>query len=244
MKLKYIISILLVTLILDIIQSKCISNVTKGITNDPRNESSLPLTTVITTTLQITTSDTIITTKTTSVLVKTVTLTSTYPSTSEIEPTNEISTNTTTTYSIEQTTTRFTVTADLVQTTTRPISEVQTTEVQTTTTPFPSVCNNSPFQILPYTELNLQAIQDFKIEIITDIRLEPVRQSVTCACASRCQLTTNCVYFESYPYYYFNCYLYKFKSRTTKTLKTNLQRGVYYTQGYYTGSGLLKTFFS
>ena len=215
-------------MMLNSIQSKCVSNVTKGITNNSRNESSLPLTTVIATTLHITKRETIITTTTTTLFVETLTLTSTYPSTNA--PTNEISTITTTTYSIERTTLRFT-----------------TDQVQTTGTPIPSVCNNSPFQILPYTYLNSQAIQDFKIEIITGIKLEPVRQSVTCACASRCQQTKNCVYFKSYPYYLVNgtnCYLYEFKSPIIQTLKNNLQRGIYYSQDSNIASGIPKILFS
>ncbi len=142
----------MVTLILDIIQSKCISNVTKGITNNPRNESSLPLTTVITTALQITTSDTIITTTTTSVFVETVTLTSTYPSTNA--PTNEITNTPATIHTAVQTT-----------------KDIKTSQTPTTTDLFPIVCTNSPFQILLYTELNVQAIRDFIIEIITTIKL-------------------------------------------------------------------------
>jgi hypothetical protein len=120
------------------------------------------------------------------------------------------------------------------------------THLPTSTTPF-SICTRSPFQIIPYSELNLQAIQDFKIAIITTLKVAPVKQSVTCACASKCQLTTTfkCVYFKSYPYVNnTNCYLYEFKSVTTKTLKNNLHRGIYYSQDFNIVSGIPKNFFS
>jgi hypothetical protein len=178
MKLKYIISILLITIILESIQSKCISN--------------------------LTTSNTLL-------------LDSSYS------------------------TTPMPITITTIFTT--------FTTVHTSATPFPimTICTRSHFQIIPYAYLNLQAIKDFNITVISTTKLDALRQSVTSACASKCQVNTYCVYFKSYPFNLVNttnCYLYQFKLLTTRTLKNNLQRGIYYGQDSYIVSGITKILFS
>jgi hypothetical protein len=149
-----------------------------------------------------------------------------------------------------------TPTNSLLLTSTNPSTQVQTSEIKTSfayTSVRPTKSKtNAPiscpdFQNLPYTYLNLQAFQDFQTGLITSINLNPAGQSVACSCASRCQQTTNCVYFESYYIvleFKDNCYLYQFKSPTNETLKNNLQRGIYYSQDSNITSGLSKFLFS
>jgi hypothetical protein len=218
MNLKYFIPILLITMICDRIEAKCISNVTT--TNS--------LTNSMHTTIQVSTYEIIATTLYT-------------------EPLTQFEIIATTLYTEPLTQFEIIATTLYTEIPTKTTTFLIGYSPTTTTTPIPSVCNNSPFQILPFIEFNSQAIQDLNIAIISTIKLEPVKQSVTCACANRCQLGINfkCVYFKSYPYVNnTNCYLYQFKSPITETLKNNLQRGIYHSQVSKMASGISKILFS
>jgi hypothetical protein len=87
-----------------------------------------------------------------------------------------------------------------------------------------------PFKIKSNVILNQRAIADFKIAKISNIKLHAFSPLFAlCACADKCQYTTNCMYFESNLNRsgYYDCFLYKFNTAITQKLKNNLQRGIY-----------------
>ena len=120
----------------------------------------------------------------------------------------------------------------------------ESTELTTTGPIFGNSCQ-SIYQIIPNSILNQQAFKDFKITIITQIKLQAVKSIATCACAKKCQYTTYCRYFESYTGSFDNtCLLHQFNTPITQLLKNNLQRGIYYDQLYNMACGLPNILFS
>ena len=164
----------------------------------------------------------------------------TMETTSETEMTTVAMTTTTTTSAMQPTTAATTRTISI----TTAAAMTTTRKPRTTVSPNPYRCTNSPFQNMLYTSISSQGLQAFNGVTILRVQLNSIGQSLTCSCASKCKQTTNCNYFETYPYNLKsnNCYLYQLKT-INSALLSNLLNGIYFYPSDNIISGLPASFF-
>ena len=275
--LKFIICIFIYILSINSFQCKCVS---KGTTNDLRNQSlttttmlviktpsvipSLETLMISTTifsppptsstksymtikTIRTTINQTLITKTPKMKSVETLTSTTTIFSASSLTESTTIATMETTSETEMTTTTTAAMTTAMTRTISITTAAAMTTtrKPRTTVSPNPYRCTNSPFQNMLYTSISSQGLQAFNGVTILRVQLNSIGQSLTCSCASKCKQTTNCNYFETYPYNLKsnNCYLYQLKT-INSALLSNLLNGIYFYPSDNIISGLPASFFS